>query len=125
MSDLSDGWSAGSTYERFMGRWSRALAPRFLSWLEIPEGANWLDVGCGTGSLADAICRHARPATVVGCDPSESFIEFARLQARDSRMSFVVAGAGLQPPAAYGEPVGKDGNAGRVKGIRGVYHENL
>src|SRR5215467_1473938 len=33
MTDLRDRWAAGSTYEDFMGRWSRRLAPRFVSWL--------------------------------------------------------------------------------------------
>jgi SAM-dependent methyltransferase len=74
-----------------MGRWSRRLAPRFVSWLEIPPGAHWLDVGCGTGSLANAICSYAHPASVVGCDPAESFIEFAREHSQDDRVSFIAA----------------------------------
>jgi ubiquinone/menaquinone biosynthesis C-methylase UbiE len=53
-----------------MGRWSRRLAPQFLSWLRIPGGVHWLDVGCGTGALTSAICAHAEPASVVGCDPA-------------------------------------------------------
>lgn len=87
-----------------MGRWSRRLAPRFVSWLGIPPGVHWLDVGCGTGSLANAICSHADPASVVGCDPAEPFIEFAREHSRDIRASFVAAGiAGLPSrPGGYG-----------------------
>jgi hypothetical protein len=27
MIDIRDRWAAGSTYEYFMGRWSRSLAP--------------------------------------------------------------------------------------------------
>jgi len=49
---VRDQWSAGSTYEDFMGRWSRRLAPHFVSWLRIPRGVHWLDVGCGTGALS-------------------------------------------------------------------------
>jgi SAM-dependent methyltransferase len=80
-----------------MGRWSRILAPQFVSWLRIPRGAHWLDVGCGTGALADAICSHADPASVVGCDPAPPFVEFARGHSRDAREVFVIAGVGSLP----------------------------
>ncbi len=92
MVELTDKWAAGVTYEDFMGRWSRLLAPRFVSWLPMRATANWLDVGCGTGALSDAICVGANPASVVGCDPSEPFIEYARQRQSDPRASFVVAG---------------------------------
>jgi SAM-dependent methyltransferase len=93
----SDTWTAGATYEDFMGRWSRLLAPRFVSWLSVRPTANWLDVGCGTGALADAICAGANPASVVACDPSEPFIEYARQRQVDPRVAFVVAGIGQLP----------------------------
>jgi ubiquinone/menaquinone biosynthesis C-methylase UbiE len=104
MSDGRDTWAAGPTYEQFMGRWSRQLAPRFVAWLDVPRGVHWLDAGCGTGSMADAICRHADPASVVGCDPAAPFIEFARAHARDARVSFLVGGVGSLPrrPGGYG-----------------------
>src|SRR5262245_19845340 len=102
MTDVRDTWAAGSSYEDFMGRWSRSLAARFVSWLRIPRGVHWLDVGCGTGSLADAICIHADPASVIGCDPAERFIEFARGQSPDSRITFVAAGVGSLPRRAGG-----------------------
>jgi hypothetical protein len=59
-------------------------------------------VGCGTGALTEAICRHADPASVTGCDPAAPFIEFARSHSRDARVSFVVAGAGGLPGRADG-----------------------
>lgn len=80
-----------------MGRWSRQLAPRFVSWLRIGDGAHWLDVGCGTGAMTMAICANASPASVVGCDPSEPFVEYARSEARDPRASFAVAGVDRLP----------------------------
>jgi SAM-dependent methyltransferase len=92
-----DSWTAGATYESFMGRWSRLLAPRFVSWLHVRPNATWLDVGCGTGALAEAISVGAAPASVVGCDPSEPFIEYARRRQGDPRVSFVVAAAGQVP----------------------------
>ncbi len=100
----SDSWAAGSTYEDFMGRWSRQLALRFVPWLRVPGSGHWLDVGCGTGALTDAICRLADPASVLGCDPAEPFIEYARSHSGDIRASFIVAGAGSLPsrPGGYG-----------------------
>jgi ubiquinone/menaquinone biosynthesis C-methylase UbiE len=93
MSQLSDHWSAGSTYEQFMGRWSRRLAREFVRWLHAPSGLEWLELGCGTGALTTAICEHADPATVVACDPATSFIDYARRHIRDPRASFILASA--------------------------------
>jgi SAM-dependent methyltransferase len=93
MSQLSDHWSAGSTYEHFMGRWSRQLACEFVGWLHSPSGLEWLEVGCGTGALTTAICDHADPAAVVACDPAAPFIDYARQHVRDPRASFVLASA--------------------------------
>ena len=97
MRELNDKWAAGRTYEAFMGRWSRLLAPRFVSWLSVRPAANWLDVGCGTGALADAICAGANPASVIACDPSEPFIEYASRDQVDTRVLFVVGGIGPLP----------------------------
>jgi SAM-dependent methyltransferase len=80
-----------------MGRWSRLLAQRFVSWLPVRPTSSWLDVGCGTGALADAIRAAADPACVVACDPSAPFIEYARRRQVDPRVSFVVAGVGQLP----------------------------
>jgi SAM-dependent methyltransferase len=75
-----------------------------LRGLQVPGGAHWLDVGCGTGALADAVCSHADPASVVGCDPATPFVEFAREHSRDARQSFVAAAVGGLPrrPGGYG-----------------------
>jgi SAM-dependent methyltransferase len=78
MNPAGDAWAAGDAYEAYMGRWSRALAAVFLGWLRPGEGGHWLDVGCGTGALTAAICAGARPASVMGCDPSAPFIQHAR-----------------------------------------------
>ena len=71
-------WSSGHAYERYVGRWSRRVAPVFLSWLAIPDGRSWLDVGCGTGALSAAIADSCSPASIVGVEPSEGFLETAR-----------------------------------------------
>ena len=75
---VSDTWERGSPYERYVGRWSRKLAPLFLSWLNVPSGQRWLDVGCGTGALCAAIVDHCSPASVSGIEPSEGFLETAK-----------------------------------------------
>jgi SAM-dependent methyltransferase len=75
---VSDTWERGSPYERYVGRWSRQVAPLFLTWLDVPRGRRWLDVGCGTGALCAAILDRWSPASVTGIDPSEGFLTTAR-----------------------------------------------
>jgi SAM-dependent methyltransferase len=74
----SDSFNEGAPYERYVGRWSRRVAPLFLRWLSIPPGRRWLDVGCGTGALAAAILDTCAPASVAGVEPSAGFLATAR-----------------------------------------------
>lgn len=74
---VSDTWERGSPYERYVGRWSRQIAPQFLAWLNLPAGLCWLDVGCGTGALTAAIVDGCAPSAVVGVEPSEGFLKVA------------------------------------------------
>jgi SAM-dependent methyltransferase len=92
-----DGWGAGTTYEDFMGRWSRPLSEEFVRWLGLPRLGHWLDVGTGTGALATAILAIGKPASVLGCDPSGPFIEAARKGLADPRVTFEVSGTGSLP----------------------------
>lgn len=75
---VSDTWERGNPYEQYVGRWSRRVAPPFLSWLSVPTGKKWLDVGCGTGALCAAILDHCSPSSVVGVEPSEGFLRTAK-----------------------------------------------
>jgi SAM-dependent methyltransferase len=75
---VSDTWERGSPYEQYVGRWSRQVAPAFLSWLSIPAGRKWLDVGCGTGALCAAIVDRCSPSAVTGVEPSEGFRRTAK-----------------------------------------------
>ena len=75
---VSDTWERGSPYEQYVGRWSRQVAPLFLSWLNIPGGRRWLDVGCGTGALCAAIVDRCSPSSVTGVEPSAGFLKTAK-----------------------------------------------
>ena len=90
-------WSRADVYERFMGRWSRQVAPDFVSWLALDEGLRWVDVGCGTGVLTAAVLSTAAPASVVGVDPSAAFLDGARTRVDDQRVAFAVGGASEIP----------------------------
>ena len=88
-----DRWWGGTAYDRFMGRWSRLIAARFIDWLEPQPGLAWLDVGCGTGALTSTIVDMASPVSVTGIDPSGPFIEAARSSVGDARARFEIADA--------------------------------
>jgi len=75
---LYDTWNSGDTYEYFMGRWSKLVAPVFLQWLNFPYHLSWLDIGCGTGALGEAIYRHCKPAHLTCIDPSAELLEKAQ-----------------------------------------------
>jgi SAM-dependent methyltransferase len=75
---VSDTWERGDPYEQYVGRWSRQVAPMFLSWLRVPAGRRWLDVGCGTGALCAAIVDGCSPSSVAGLEPSEGFLKTAK-----------------------------------------------
>ena len=70
-----DAWSAGEAYDAYMGRWSRKIAPLFLDRIGAAGGLEWLDVGCGTGALTEAILSRASPSSVLGIDASDGFVE--------------------------------------------------
>ena len=88
-----DAWQAGNSYDSYMGRWSRRIAPRFLDWLDLPQGLDWLEVGCGTGALSAAILAQGNPRSLVGIDPSEGFVATARANVPDGRAAFQVGDA--------------------------------
>ena len=77
---ILDTWERGDPYEQYVGRWSREVAPQFLSWLNIPAGRRWLDVGCGTGALGAAILDQCAPVSVIAVEPSEGFLEKTKEQ---------------------------------------------
>jgi SAM-dependent methyltransferase len=78
MADTTTVFNAAADYERFMGRWSRAIGEKFLDWLEPRPQARWLDVGCGTGAFSELIANRCAPLSLAGIDPSPEQIAYAR-----------------------------------------------
>lgn len=92
----TDRWVDASAYDLFMGRWSRLLAREFVEWLDIPRGAAWLEVGCGTGSLTTAIYEVAAPATLVACDTAQDYVAYCREHLRYDQLTVIPV-----PPTGY------------------------
>lgn len=86
-----DAWEAGQSYDTYMGRWSRMVASNFLDWLQAPDAADWLEVGCGTGALTSAILQRCSPNSIVATDASEAFVGHAREIIADPRARFLTA----------------------------------
>lgn len=65
-----------AAYDRFMGRYSSALAPLFTDFAGVGPSQSVLDVGCGPGSLTGVLLE--RGAEVSAVDPSPHFVEALR-----------------------------------------------
>jgi SAM-dependent methyltransferase len=90
-------WAVGTAYEPYVGRWSRLVARELVASLGVAADAAWLDVGCGTGALSQAVLAAADPDAVVGLDPSTGFVAYARTRLADRRARFLVADARRLP----------------------------
>jgi SAM-dependent methyltransferase len=69
---------AADSYDRFMGRYSARLAPRFADLAGVQRGQRALDVGCGPGALAGELVARLGAEAVAAVDPSEPFVIAAR-----------------------------------------------
>jgi SAM-dependent methyltransferase len=65
----------------------------------VPPDKTWLDVGCGTGALSQVTLDSASPRNVLGVDPSDGFVSFARHKVTDPRAKFQVGDAQKLPLA--------------------------
>ncbi len=70
-------FSESDGYERFMGRWSRRLAPLFVTFAGVTEGDRVLDVGSGTGALSAAAAA-IDSVQVTGIERSAAYVRYAR-----------------------------------------------
>jgi SAM-dependent methyltransferase len=85
---MADMFANTRAYEARMGRWSARLAPLFVHFAQITDGGHVLDVGCGTGVLVRTVSAMTRQSEIVGIDPAQPFIEYARTQLADPRLIF-------------------------------------
>jgi SAM-dependent methyltransferase len=97
MSQMSQLFADGEAYERLMGRWTRRAGDIFLDWLDIPANVRWLDVGCGNGAFTEALIARCAPVEVIGVDPSEGQLAFARTRRGAQSAQFRIGDAQALP----------------------------
>jgi SAM-dependent methyltransferase len=86
-------FSEAQAYERFMGRWSRGLAPLLVRFAGVRDGDTVLDVGSGTGALAAAVAKIAPSSRIVGIDPAAPYVTVAQSQQGSALIGFEVGDA--------------------------------
>lgn len=86
-------FSEAQSYERFMGRWSRQLAPLLVRFAGVRDGDTVLDVGSGTGALAAAVAAAAPSSPIIGIDPAAPYVALARSRQDSALVSFEVGDA--------------------------------
>jgi ubiquinone/menaquinone biosynthesis C-methylase UbiE len=102
MTETPVAFEDGDAYDRFMGRWSRAIGEQFLVWLNPPANRRWLDVGCGTGAFTELVLAGAAPEQIIGIDPSPAQIEHAKRTVTAPQVEFR-AGTAIDLPFATGQ----------------------
>jgi ubiquinone/menaquinone biosynthesis C-methylase UbiE len=65
-------------YDRFMGRYSRLLAPVFADFVGVEPPRRALEVGCGPGALTTELVGRLGAESVTAIDPSEPFVAAAK-----------------------------------------------
>ena len=78
MADETIRFDDGASYELMMGRWSVLVGERFIDWIGVPNGARWLDIGCGNGAFTELIVERCMPSDVQAFDPSAGQLTYAR-----------------------------------------------
>lgn len=53
---------------------SRAIRETFFSWVDFPQRARVLEIGCGSGAVCRELAQRPNVAEVVGLDPSPTFL---------------------------------------------------
>lgn len=66
---------ADSAYDRHVGRYSPELAAALIAVAGVVRGQRALDVGCGTGALAQALAADLGAGSVAAVDPSPASVD--------------------------------------------------
>ncbi len=90
-------------YDRLIGRWNRQLAPEFLRFTGITDGAKILDYSCATGSLALRAGAKFAHSDVTGVDLAEVYTAWARMQSARATVRFRTVEDLMRLPFANGE----------------------
>ncbi len=90
---------AADAYDRFMGRYSRLLAPQMADLADVAPGQRVLDVGCGPGALTAVLVDRLGPGNVAAVEPSPSFV--AAVRARFPGITVLQASAEALPFADH------------------------
>jgi ubiquinone/menaquinone biosynthesis C-methylase UbiE len=93
---MKDSWESSDPYEYFMGRWSRLVARSFIDWLSPSPGLKWLDVGCGSGALSEAVINNYKSAELTAIDQSEGFV--IKVQKQIGSLAHCIVGNALALP---------------------------
>jgi ubiquinone/menaquinone biosynthesis C-methylase UbiE len=81
-----------SSYDRYVGRWSRLFVPAVLAAAEVAPGCRVLDVSTGTGEAARiALSIVGASGLVIGADIAPAMLEGARDRLNEPLFSPVAA----------------------------------
>jgi SAM-dependent methyltransferase len=89
LTGTKENWDNIQGYEMYVGRWSRALSLDFVHWLNACAALKWMEIGCGTGALTQAIAETYDPSSLLALDKSEAYLTKARENGKLSKVSFL------------------------------------
>jgi ubiquinone/menaquinone biosynthesis C-methylase UbiE len=75
---LVDFTAAAESYDRFMGRYTRTLAPALVEAARVGDSMRVVDVGCGPGGLTDVLADQVGEERVAAIDPAPQFVGACR-----------------------------------------------
>jgi SAM-dependent methyltransferase len=70
--------SPAERYDRFMGRYTRTLAPALVDAAGVTSGMRAVDVGCGPGGLTRELVARVGAENVAAIDPAPQFVAACR-----------------------------------------------
>jgi len=99
---LFDRWAASYDWI-FPSVFYRAIHQRLLEYVDLPESANVLDLGCGTGRLLERLATQFPDLRGTGLDLSPKMLRMARLSNRHHPRLIYVEGKAESLPFGEGQ----------------------